>query len=118
MNAVRFKPLRISAVTEIIYAGTRKLRCTGEPAGCARCGEEGISCVYAARKRMGRPRKRRRWEDDGARVEGLSDDFGAIGGGGARRDVVLQPLSPHVSGGVSPPDELLMGNFLSNFPIH
>lgn len=81
---------------QIIYVGTRKLRCTGEAAGCARCVEEGISCVYSARKRMGRPRKRRRWEDDGA---GLSDDFEALGSGGAQHGEVLQTLLPHESGG-------------------
>lgn len=64
---------------------------------------------------MGRPRKRRRWEDDGTRVEGLSDDFGALGGGGTRREEALQPFSPHVSGGVSPQDELLMGEFPFEF---
>lgn len=53
--------------------------------------------------RMGRPRKRRRWEDDGARVEGLSYDFGALGSGGsAQHEEVLQPLSTHQSwGGVA-----------------
>lgn len=68
---------------------------------------------------MGRPRKRRRWEDDVARVEAsLIDDFGALDGGVPQHDKVLQPLLPHESGGMSPTDELLMGSLLSNFPIH
>lgn len=64
---------------------------------------------------MGRPRKRKRWEDDGARVEGLSDGFEALGGGGSQHGEVLQPLLPHESGGMSLPDELLMGEFPFEF---
>lgn len=49
---------------------------------------------------MGRPRKGRRWEDDVARVEeSLSDYFGALGGGVAQHDEVLQTLSPMKVGG-------------------
>ena len=42
------------------YAGAKKLKCTGEPDGCARCAEEGVLCQYSHQKQMGRPRKRRR----------------------------------------------------------
>ncbi|KAH6853696.1 hypothetical protein B0I37DRAFT_13567 [Chaetomium sp. MPI-CAGE-AT-0009] len=37
----------------------RKLACSKEVDGCARCKREGIKCVYSAQKRMGRPRKHR-----------------------------------------------------------
>ncbi|KAJ6788540.1 hypothetical protein PWT90_10974 [Aphanocladium album] len=44
---------------------SRKLACTKEPDGCARCKREGIPCYYSPQKPMGRPRKRRP-ADDGA----------------------------------------------------
>ncbi|KAL2180320.1 uncharacterized protein P884DRAFT_237025 [Thermothelomyces heterothallicus CBS 202.75] len=37
----------------------RKLACSKEIDGCARCKREGIKCVYSPQKRMGRPRKHR-----------------------------------------------------------
>ncbi|KAL2258144.1 hypothetical protein VTK26DRAFT_8670 [Humicola hyalothermophila] len=37
----------------------RKLACSKEVDGCARCKREGIKCVYSPQKRMGRPRKPR-----------------------------------------------------------
>lgn len=42
---------------------TRKLACSKEPDGCARCKRENIVCHYSAQKPMGRPRKRPR-EDE------------------------------------------------------
>ncbi|KAK4230574.1 hypothetical protein QBC38DRAFT_469102 [Podospora fimiseda] len=36
----------------------RKLACSKELEGCARCKREGIQCVYSPQKQMGRPRKR------------------------------------------------------------
>ncbi|KAK3398040.1 hypothetical protein B0T20DRAFT_239128 [Sordaria brevicollis] len=36
----------------------RKLACSKEPDGCARCKREGVHCNYSAQKPMGRPRKR------------------------------------------------------------
>ncbi|KAK0655681.1 hypothetical protein B0T16DRAFT_16525 [Cercophora newfieldiana] len=36
----------------------KKLACSKERDGCARCKREGIPCVYSAQKPMGRPRKR------------------------------------------------------------
>ncbi|KAK4447614.1 hypothetical protein QBC34DRAFT_125837 [Podospora aff. communis PSN243] len=36
----------------------KKLACSKELDGCARCKREGIPCVYSAQKPMGRPRKR------------------------------------------------------------
>ncbi|KAK4648398.1 uncharacterized protein QC761_109670 [Podospora bellae-mahoneyi] len=36
----------------------RKLACSKEIDGCARCKREGIKCVYSPQKPMGRPRKR------------------------------------------------------------
>ncbi|KAK3942715.1 hypothetical protein QBC46DRAFT_66340 [Diplogelasinospora grovesii] len=41
---------------------SRKLACSKEPDGCARCKREGIRCHYSPQKPMGRPRKRRRAE--------------------------------------------------------
>ncbi|KND89472.1 hypothetical protein TOPH_05855 [Tolypocladium ophioglossoides CBS 100239] len=41
----------------------RKLACSKEPDGCARCGREGIPCHYSPQKPMGRPRKRRHVDD-------------------------------------------------------
>ncbi|KAK4105821.1 hypothetical protein N658DRAFT_417431 [Parathielavia hyrcaniae] len=37
----------------------RKLACSKDIDGCARCKREGIKCVYSPQKRMGRPRKHR-----------------------------------------------------------
>ena len=41
------------------FAGSRKLACTKEPHGCARCVREGVYCIYSPQKQMGRPRKQR-----------------------------------------------------------
>ncbi|OAR02096.1 hypothetical protein LLEC1_07181 [Akanthomyces lecanii] len=38
---------------------SRKLACSKEADGCARCKREGIPCYYSPQKPMGRPRKRR-----------------------------------------------------------
>lgn len=40
--------------------GARKLACSKEVDGCARCKREGIHCNYSVQKPMGRPRKRPR----------------------------------------------------------
>ncbi|TWU77860.1 hypothetical protein ED733_003398 [Metarhizium rileyi] len=42
---------------------TRKLACSKDAGGCARCRREGIACVYSPQKPMGRPRKRRAAEE-------------------------------------------------------
>ncbi|KPM35630.1 hypothetical protein AK830_g10944 [Neonectria ditissima] len=44
---------------------SRKLACSKEPDGCARCGREGILCHYSPQKPMGRPRKRRHVDEEG-----------------------------------------------------
>ncbi|KAK4199108.1 hypothetical protein QBC40DRAFT_282520 [Triangularia verruculosa] len=44
----------------------RKLACSKEIDGCARCKREGIKCVYSPQKPMGRPRKRVHVEIDAA----------------------------------------------------
>ncbi|ETN46291.1 uncharacterized protein HMPREF1541_00475 [Cyphellophora europaea CBS 101466] len=41
----------------------RKLKCSGEPAGCTRCVKYSIPCIYSPQKQMGRPKKRQRQED-------------------------------------------------------
>ncbi|KAI0017287.1 hypothetical protein F4780DRAFT_615877 [Xylariomycetidae sp. FL0641] len=43
---------------------TRKLACSKEADGCARCKREGIVCHYSPQKQMGRPRKRPREESN------------------------------------------------------
>ena len=37
----------------------RKLKCSGELTGCARCRADRVACRYSPRKQMGRPRKKR-----------------------------------------------------------
>lgn len=44
--------------------GSRKLACSKEAEGCARCRREGIPCHYSLQKQMGRPRKRPREDPD------------------------------------------------------
>ena len=61
-----------------LYAGFRKLKCSGEPEGCSRCKSERTTCHYSPKKVMGRPRKRRREEaEDNVHTEG---DTGALEG--------------------------------------
>ncbi|KAH7171134.1 hypothetical protein EDB81DRAFT_909831 [Dactylonectria macrodidyma] len=43
---------------------SRKLACSKEADGCARCRKEGIQCHYSPQKPMGRPRKRRHVEEE------------------------------------------------------
>ena len=58
------EPLAAAESSKILNAcdecRVRKLKCSGEPTGCARCLEDGVQCHYSPRKQMGRPRKRRR----------------------------------------------------------
>ncbi len=42
----------------------KKLKCAGEQPICSRCARENIHCVYSHQKQMGRPKKRRRTEND------------------------------------------------------
>ncbi|KAK2735999.1 hypothetical protein FQN57_000892 [Myotisia sp. PD_48] len=49
-------PKRHSACDE---CRQRKLKCSGEPAGCQRCDGHGLACHYSFRKQMGRPPKRK-----------------------------------------------------------
>ncbi|KAJ6131062.1 hypothetical protein N7523_001522 [Penicillium sp. IBT 18751x] len=44
----------------------RKLKCSGELAGCTRCLKQSIICHYSVQKQMGRPPKKRSREDDDA----------------------------------------------------
>ncbi|KAF2667495.1 hypothetical protein BT63DRAFT_441130 [Microthyrium microscopicum] len=43
---------------------SRKLRCSGDVPICKRCQDESISCSYSIRKRMGRPRKRKKSDEE------------------------------------------------------
>ena len=54
----------------------RKLKCSGESTGCARCVADSVTCLYSPRKQMGRPRKRKREED----TPSVSNDSWALGG--------------------------------------
>ena len=38
----------------------RKLKCSGEPPGCARCNKQNLTCHYSKQAQMGRPRKKRK----------------------------------------------------------
>ncbi|OKL60446.1 hypothetical protein UA08_04327 [Talaromyces atroroseus] len=51
-------------LTVLCTAGTRKLKCSGEQAGCRRCVKQGLACHYSIQKQMGRPPKKRRMEGD------------------------------------------------------
>ncbi|KAK5047901.1 hypothetical protein LTR84_006089 [Exophiala bonariae] len=42
----------------------RKLKCSGEPAGCGRCTKQHLTCHYSIQKQMGRPRKRQKTDHD------------------------------------------------------
>ncbi|PYH95847.1 hypothetical protein BO71DRAFT_350446 [Aspergillus ellipticus CBS 707.79] len=42
----------------------RKMKCSGEPAGCTRCIKQGLPCHYSVQKQMGRPPKKRVREDE------------------------------------------------------
>ncbi|EGZ72569.1 hypothetical protein NEUTE2DRAFT_118852 [Neurospora tetrasperma FGSC 2509] len=53
----------------------RKLACSKEPDGCARCKREGVHCNYSAQKPMGRPRKRPHVDvAEASRKEAKTDD--------------------------------------------
>jgi hypothetical protein len=49
--------------------GKRKLKCSGEPAGCDRCIKQKLTCHYSAQKQMGRPRKRQKTDGEFAGEE-------------------------------------------------
>lgn len=52
-----------------LKTGKRKLKCSGEPAGCSRCIKQSITCRYSVQKPMGRPpKKRARTDDEGPEV--------------------------------------------------
>ncbi|KAK2610734.1 hypothetical protein N8I77_004140 [Diaporthe amygdali] len=53
---------------------TRKLACTKEPDGCARCKKEGLTCHYSAQKQMGRPRKKPKAENAGVKPPPSASD--------------------------------------------
>ncbi|KAI4101666.1 MAG: hypothetical protein LQ339_004900 [Xanthoria mediterranea] len=59
----------------------RKVKCSGDQAGCTRCRDEGFTCHYSDKKTMGRPRKRRRdghpIQDEGD-VDGIDDGQPAV----------------------------------------
>lgn len=58
MQWVEFSFLSVSDYILMEYIGTRKLACSKDDGGCARCKRENIACHYSEQKPMGRPRKR------------------------------------------------------------
>ena len=42
----------------------RKLKCSGEPTGCARCIKQRLTCHYSKQAQMGRPRKKRKTSEE------------------------------------------------------
>jgi hypothetical protein len=70
-------------VCALTLIGTRKLACSKEQGGCARCVREGISCVYSEQKPIGRPRKRQCAEgvkDNTTLTEIAVPDFDSLDG--------------------------------------
>jgi len=68
-------PCDMASLTVVITAlGSRKLACSKEPDGCARCKRENVQCNYSVQKQMGRPRKRPRGEAEAEEPKGNSSD--------------------------------------------
>lgn len=59
MPYVNADPAIRRMVTDI-NLGKRKLKCSGEPAGCGRCLKQHLTCHYSVQSKMGRPRKRQK----------------------------------------------------------
>jgi hypothetical protein len=63
----------------------RKLKCSGDPAGCERCTKHSLTCHYSKQAQMGRPRKKRKTSEEAEPAESF------------RPQVVLeQPIQPIV----------------------
>ncbi|GME66220.1 hypothetical protein GTA08_BOTSDO04993 [Neofusicoccum parvum] len=62
--------------------GLRKLKCSGHRPACDRCARENLlPCVYSPQKQMGRPRKRRRGDENGVVNEVVGQNGGNHGVG-------------------------------------
>ncbi|RMD40740.1 hypothetical protein DV735_g4394, partial [Chaetothyriales sp. CBS 134920] len=57
----------------------RKLKCSGQASGCARCIRNGLSCIYSEQKQMGRPKKRRNVDRDHSAESSISWTANDIG---------------------------------------
>ncbi|KAI2790465.1 hypothetical protein POX_d05981 [Penicillium oxalicum] len=62
LESSKFEAKRHSACDE---CRKRKLKCSGELSGCARCSKQMITCIYSLQKPMGRPPKKRARLDEG-----------------------------------------------------
>lgn len=59
--------------------GNRKLKCSGDQAGCRRCITQGLHCHYSIQKQMGRPRKKQKLDGDiNDNPDGTERNLGAI----------------------------------------
>lgn len=62
-----------------LYVGNRKLKCSGDQAGCRRCVAQGLPCHYSIQKQMGRPRKKQKVYTDLNENQIVTErDLGAI----------------------------------------
>ncbi|KAH7022814.1 hypothetical protein EDB80DRAFT_20571 [Ilyonectria destructans] len=82
---------------------SRKLACSKEADGCARCRKEGIQCHYSPQKPMGRPRKRRHVEEEA--VPAVTQQL-------VHDDLTTPPL-----GTMSPQPPISMGSFQMQPPL-
>ncbi|KAK7416026.1 hypothetical protein QQX98_005477 [Neonectria punicea] len=90
---------------------SRKLACSKEADGCARCRREGILCHYSPQKPMGRPRKRRHVDEDGpssAQEPPVHDDLTtaqlgtAMSSASAQQPLVMSGFQMHPPVAVDP----------------
>ncbi|KAF3393205.1 hypothetical protein DPV78_009410 [Talaromyces pinophilus] len=64
---------------ETLSVGNRKLKCSGDQAGCRRCIAQGLHCHYSIQKQMGRPRKKQKLDDNSNNnPDGTERNLGAI----------------------------------------
>ncbi|KAM0743317.1 hypothetical protein ACQRIT_003494 [Beauveria bassiana] len=73
---------------------SRKLACSKEADGCARCRRESIRCNYSPQKRMGRPPKRPADEPDAAQQAPASRRRGASSSPGMQRSRSASSSAP------------------------
>lgn len=73
-------------------AGTRKLKCSGDQPSCSRCVKQNLVCVYSIQKQMGRPRKRRREEEERIMPANLSEKPATTS---PNHERILTPILPY-----------------------
>ncbi|KAE8549720.1 hypothetical protein EYB25_008244 [Talaromyces marneffei] len=73
----------------------RKLKCSGDQAGCRRCMTQGLHCHYSIQKPMGRPRKKQKLDgDNNYNPDGTERNLGAISE--IEREWVSADLGPDI----------------------